>query len=144
MAALGRLVPTKNLKTTFWSQHSIQRTDPEDLYYNKDLDALSLRIVSRKVETVVHYIDEHVALLYRPSDLEIVGIRIEDFENGFLPKYAELQKIWRLSDNCKDIEDFGDLLITTQKKESQISGPLTDVTSLLAKKQGLELTPMPV
>lgn len=139
MAALECLMQTKKLKTGLWTQYCSKSQNPEDFYYNEVVDALSFRIVSRLEETIVHYIDEHVGLLYRPSDLEIVGIRIEGFKKGFLPKYADLQKEWRLSTNCSDLNDFGDMLITVEKQESEVTKKITDVTSELARKEGFNL-----
>jgi hypothetical protein len=143
MAALECLMPTKKLQTGLWRKFLENSQNPEDFFYNKELDALSLRIVPREEETIVHYIDEHVALLYRPTDYEIIGIRIEGFETSFLPKYAELQKDWRLSASCEGLEDFGDMLITVKKIESEFSNTITNVTSELARKEGFDLPAWP-
>lgn len=143
MAALECLMPTKKLQTKLWRMFFENSQNPEDFFYNKELDALSLRIIPREEETIVHYIDEHVALLYQPGDCEIVGIRIEGFESSFLPKYTDLQKDWRLSANCEGLEDFGDMLITVKKIESDFSKSITDVTSELARREGFDLPVWP-
>ena len=61
-----------------------------NFYYNEQVDSFTLLIVSQKIKKIVHYIDEHVALLYDPETKEIVGVRIESFQKGFLPKYAQV------------------------------------------------------
>ena len=51
-----------------------------NFYYNEQVDSFTLLIVSQKIKKIVHYIDEHVALLYDPETKEIVGVRIESFK----------------------------------------------------------------
>lgn len=118
--AIERLVETTELKTTIWKEILEERGFTPQFKYNERVDSLMLLLVPKNTPTIVHYIDDHVALLYTPNDREVVGLRVESFKRSFLPKYADLQDEWRLSDTCK-LEDFGDLIIAVQntKKENR-------------------------
>ena len=96
MDAIKRLVSTDALKTNFLSQMAGKRT-PLFLHYDEEADTLMLILGSPNVETVVHYVNDDVALLYTPDKLEIVGLQIEDFQSEFVPMYNSLQKVWKLS-----------------------------------------------
>ena len=47
--------------------------------YDRDFDALFVRIVPLDIETVVHYISDRIGLLYEADTYEIVGVQIENF-----------------------------------------------------------------
>lgn len=51
------------------------------LHYDSESDML---IAAPATESVVHYIDEHLALLYDPDTLEVAGFQIEAFCHSFL------------------------------------------------------------
>lgn len=142
MDTIKQLVNSKSLKTTYWKKFADGSKSPFFYHYNKSIDAFTIKITESPDKTIVHYIDEHVGLLYRVADFEIIGIRIEDFETAFLPKYAEIQKAWKLSDNCEDLQDFGDLIISVNKQQSYLARKITDVTIPMFEKAGLTLTPV--
>lgn len=142
--AIERLVETTELKTSKWKEIIAEEGFTPELKYNDRTDSLMLLLVSRSTPTVVHYIDDHVALLYTPQDREVVGLRVESFQKSFLPKYADLQAEWRLSDKCK-LEDFGDLIIAVQtykKREPIIARRISEITHQIVEQRGLEL-PVP-
>lgn len=142
--AIERLVETTELRTSKWRQIIADRSFEPQLRYNEKTDALTLLLVPRNTPTIVHYIDDHVALLYIPENREVVGLRVESFRRSFLPKYADLQEEWRLSSNCR-LEDFGDLIIMVQKYaelEPIFAKKLSRITHRLAEERGLEL-PVP-
>jgi hypothetical protein len=145
MAEIERLRETSELKTTRWRNIMKEGEPSSYIKYDNRVDALCLLFVPPDTPTIVHYIDDHVALLYTPDDMEIVGVRIEDFERGFMNKYSNLQQAWRLSDKC-NIEDFGDLIIATRrfeiekrKVEKKLSRELSHITHEIAGKKGIEL-----
>ena len=74
----------------------LAESKPHTLYfqYDKEADILILQFVPREVKTVVHYVDDHVALLYQAQDLEIVGLQVEAFERSFLPNHEEVRRLW--------------------------------------------------
>src|SRR5258707_1936385 len=82
--ALERLVKTSDLKTGFLAAAAKSKHRSIHIDYDKRFDALMLLLVPPETETIVHYVDDHVALLYRSENLEIVGIQVEEFERGFL------------------------------------------------------------
>lgn len=144
MAGLEQLIDTKELKTTLWTETLEKEHSVTYLKYNKKVDTLTLLVVPKDTPTIVHYIDEHVALLYQPESRQIVGLRVEAFQRSFLPKYSSLQKIWRLSDTC-ELENFGDLIIASrhyENKEPEVARELTQITQNLVGKRGIRL-PVP-
>lgn len=83
--AIERLVETTQLNTSRWRQIIAERVFEPQLRYSEKTDALTLLLVPRDTPTIVHYIDDHVALLYTPEDREVVGLRVESFRRSFLP-----------------------------------------------------------
>jgi hypothetical protein len=110
--------------------------------YNDQVDAFTFLIVTPNTPKIIHYIDEYVALLYNPESMEVIGIRVEAFECKFIPKYAKLQKAWRLSDSVKELCDFGDLIIEARKRETIVVDELSKITHNIVEKQGFKL-PVP-
>jgi hypothetical protein len=90
-----RLIETGELKTNRLRAATSTYTD-----YDEDFDALIMLVVPPDTETVVHYLDDepHVALLYEPASLEIVGVQIEDFELSFIPWLEASKREWKLSE----------------------------------------------
>jgi hypothetical protein len=120
MAEIERLIPTNKLQTEYLKNFpKAQR--PLTIKYDKRFDALLILLVSPETPTVVHYVDEHVGLLYRPGDFEIVGIQVEAFERSFLPNHAPVDKAWRLSDSCDELEDFGDLVLAFERRQPEVA-----------------------
>ena len=142
MAGLERLVDTKELKTTLWTQVNERPGLQTFIYYNERVDALTLLIVPRETRKRVHYIDDHVALLYDPQTMEVIGIRVESFQRSFLPKYAELEKAWSLKDKGIQLNDFGDLVIAVNRVRPRVVEVLSTITGDLAEKRGLKLEPV--
>lgn len=114
MAIVQPLINLSELKTGYLKANKEMLKRPL-IHFDKDLDELMILFVLPKVETVVHYVDEFVALLYKPDDFEIVGIQIDDFETEFLPKYAGVAKAWKLSDKCKELNDIWDFELTANR-----------------------------
>jgi hypothetical protein len=83
------------------------------LRYDDSFDALTLMLVapSDSCETVVHYVDSHIGLLYDPETFEVVGFQIEAFEKSFVPQHANVGKVWKLSGDDLRSKDFGELTI---------------------------------
>jgi hypothetical protein len=96
--------------------------------YDPDFDALMILAVSPDTETVVHYIDDHVGLLYDPDTLRVVGIQVEGFRRSFLPKHAAVQRAWRLTQPCEKIRDFGDLNMVYESQKPAIANEILGVT----------------
>lgn len=140
MAEIEPLIKTDELKTSIWKTQVEKKYYPT-FRYDERVDVLILLFVPPGQPTIAHYIDDHVALLYLQDEKEVVGLRVEAFERSFLPKYSNLQNIWRLRDNC-DLKDFGDLIISVRRNEPVIAKELSSITHRIAEKRGLEL-PIP-
>jgi hypothetical protein len=116
MDAIKRLVATSSLKTSFLA--SMSECKPQlFLNYNNESDILMLMVAPPDTETVVHYLDHNVAVLYTPDDLEIVGLQVEDFESEFVPLYDSLKKTWRLRDTEIKRGSIWDLTLAVEEKK---------------------------
>jgi hypothetical protein len=120
MDAIKRLVATSSLKTSFLARVS-ERKPQLFLNYNDESDILMLMVAPQDTETVVHYIDHNVAVLYTPDDLEIVGLQIEDFESEFVPLYNSLKKTWRLRDTGIKRGSVWDLTLAVEEKKLKVA-----------------------
>ena len=128
MAGIQRLMETKNLRTTLLQKLDEGTGGLAFFNYDEDIDILLFLIVPPTTETIAHYVDEHVALLYQPEDREVVGLQVEDFRETFLPKYADVRRAWRLSDATKEFEDLGDLVIAVRRQEPMVAREVVKVT----------------
>ena len=142
MADIERLIETGDLRTSLWAETVEDDGSQTSIYYNNRVDVLTLLIVPRNTRKRVHYIDEHVALLYTPDNKEVIGLRVEAFRRSFLPKYSELQKVWSLRDTGVELQDFGDLTIAIRQKEPLVAQEISRITGKLARQKGLRLEPV--
>jgi hypothetical protein len=92
MADIQRPISTKDLKMTRLAQARGQYPPQFSVNYDSDFDVLMILIVLPGTEVVAHYIDDHIALLYDPKDLQVVGILVEDLECNFLPEHGPTQQ----------------------------------------------------
>lgn len=138
MTGIERLIPTNQLKTTLLVSLKNQR---HQLFfqYDREFDALMLQIVSPEVETVVHYIDDHVALLYRADDLEIVGLQMEDFERSFVPNHVNVQKVWRLSETRTKLENVADMILAVERQKTMVAREVAKAAEPLVGEPAGEL-----
>jgi hypothetical protein len=133
MAEIKRLISTSRLQTEYLKT-SPKHQRPLFVRYDKRFDALIILLVSPETETVVHYVDEHVGLLYKPDDFEIVGIQVEAFERSFLPEHASVNKVWRLSDSCEELEDFGDLVLVFEQRKPEVAREVARAAESMLRK----------
>ncbi len=86
---------TFDLKTDYWRKLVGENTKPI-IQYDEALDTFFFYIsAEEKSRVITRFIDEHVAFLYRYSDKEFVGVRVENFKRAFLPEFAN--RNWTLS-----------------------------------------------
>ena len=112
------IVAPEKFKTSYLAQ------GPKRLsfFYDDEADELMLMLANPEDEAVVHYLDNHVGILFDPESFEIVGLQIEGFKKGFVPKYVSLEKAWKLSD-FGDINraDVGELSVIIEEKQLQVA-----------------------
>lgn len=120
MAEIERLVETKSLKTARLMA-AISHKHPCYLLYDGVSDELLLQFVSPETMTVVHYVDEHMAFLYDPSSMEILGFQVEAFQKSFLPQHPSMRRVWRLSDAGVELEDMGDLVVIFEQRKQEMA-----------------------
>ncbi len=113
---MNRLVETKELKTDYWEKLAKEEGVKPILRYDESLDTLYIYFSPRETEKVItHFIDSQVALLYRHSDKEIIGMMIEAFEKNFLPE-VNITKVWKLSDVVRPgIEGVCDIVFVVER-----------------------------
>lgn len=139
MAGIEHLTSTGELKTTLLTNLARNKTPSLFVYYDREFDALTLQVVSPGIETVVHYVDDHVAILYQAADLEIVGLQVEDFERSFLPEHVNVQRVWRWSDSGITLEDVGDLILAVERKKRNVAVEVAKATETLIGEPAAEL-----
>jgi len=105
------------LKTKYWRETAKQ--GPAQTYdYDAELDVLYIYFTPTNKERIItRFVDAHVALLYRYFDKEVVGMRIEDFEKGFLPSTPGA-KVWRLSNAGVKLDGMCDIVFAVEKNFS--------------------------
>lgn len=128
MDEIKQLVSTADLKTTLLSKLAAEKSRHTYVKYDDVFDALMLLVVSPEHETVVHYVDDHVALLYLPDSLEIVGLQIEDFEYSFVPEHEAVSKVWRLSTSGVKLESLGDMILAVEKAKPEVAREVVKAT----------------
>jgi hypothetical protein len=123
MAEIKRLVETDQLKTGRLTA-AAQRGEPLYFHYNRRSDNLMLLIVPRTIETVVHYIDDHIALLYEPDTLEVVGFQVEALQHSFLPNNPDFRNAWLFSESGEKVQDLQDLSLIFERKKREVAREL--------------------
>jgi hypothetical protein len=130
MDAIERLVNTENLRTSRLLDN-LENAKNKFLYYDPISDILFLSIVPPDVETVVHYIDDYVGLLYEPDSLEVVGFQVEAFEHSFMPMHDEVKAVWKLSAAEVKLRDIGEFIVVFERKKEAIARELKGITERL-------------
>ena len=112
---------TQDLKTNVWN-----RTEGKSLIsYDETLDTVFIYFTETETERIItHFVDNNVALLFRHSDKEIVGIRVEYFESEFLPRLVE-NNGWKLSETGEKLDGNVDLNFKAIEIQKAVTRPLT-------------------
>ena len=99
MVRSGRLVSKDELKTSFLEQCAKQGAEMlVYMDYDPLVDIWIIRFDWSSEETVVHYLNEYVGLIYYADSRQIIGIQVENFESGVLnnhPQAVESIQTWR-------------------------------------------------
>src|SRR5574341_286334 len=88
-------------------------------HYDDRLDTAMILLVEPQQDTVIFYLDDYLGFVYEEESLEIVGLRIEDFEESFLPANKSVKRVW-LSIRHKYFQDFGELVVTFERTQPEI------------------------
>lgn len=138
MDALRSLMNTSNLKMNYLKQASSKSKLPLYFRYDREVDTLMLMFVHPETtDTVGHYVDDNVALLYDPKTKEILGLEIEAFEKSFLPQHANVAKAWSLTQAIQEEkpENFGDVILIFEKAKPKVAREIIkSTTPLLPRK----------
>lgn len=113
---------TQDLKTNVMKE---SETRKPKLNYDEVLDTIFLYFTEKETERIItHFVGDNVGLLYRHSDKEIVGIRIEYFREEFLPKIAG-KSGWKLSDTGEKLEGNVDFNFKAIEMKTIYTKPLS-------------------
>ena len=143
MNQIERLVTTTSLKTELLAGH-IDRGQSLFMRYDKLSDDLILTIVPNTVETVVHYIDDHVALLYTAENMEVVGFQVEAFTHSFISNHSTLESAWKLSDSDARLSDVDDLIVVFERKKQVVARELKQIADNTLGRYGASREMIPV
>jgi hypothetical protein len=118
---MDRLVQTTALKTDYWHELSKQKGTKSLRHYDAELDILFVYFSPKETDRIItHSVDRNVAFLYRHSDKEIIGMRIEAFEKEFLPQIPGT-KVWKLSDAGVALEGMCDIVFAVERTGHRVS-----------------------
>ena len=120
MDTIPKLIETAELKTSFLA-NSVNFKPSLFFNFDKESDILMLLLIPPENETLVHYIDRHVAVLYTPNDFEIVGLQVEDFVSEFMPMYNSLQKSWSIKNTEIKTENVWDFSLAVKEKNIKVA-----------------------
>lgn len=128
---MDSLVNNSELKSEYWREMVENHSDANHICYDKVLDTLILYVDCPKGRIITHYLDSNVALLYKHSDKQIVGIRIESFTKSFKP-YLQKNKTWKLSEKNIHINGIADMIFGIKTPRTKMA---------LQLDQGVNLVP---
>lgn len=120
---MNKLVQDAELKTDYWQQLvALKRVKPI-LSYDDELDVLFVYFSPEETDRIItHSVDRNVAFLYRHSDKQIVGMKIDAFEKVFLPPLPRT-KVWKLSEAGVKLEGICDIVFAVERSENLIAIP---------------------
>ena len=113
MDKIKQLVKTSQLKTNYLSNYHQNKIF---FHYDDLSDTFMLLFISPDTETIVHYLDKYVAILYTPEDYEIVGLQVDYFQSDFIPMYEDLQREFVVKN-----ENFWDLTLSVESQKVSIA-----------------------
>jgi hypothetical protein len=107
----------EELKTDCWQDLKRKGIKPTPRYDDL-LDTLFIYFSPHETDRIItHFVDENVAFLYRHSDKEIIGMRIEAFEKVFLPRLSET-KVWKMSDTGEKLDGICDIVFVVERVDN--------------------------
>lgn len=135
---------TNELKTDYWKE--IRNSQSPINHYDEVMDTFFLYFSQKEDDVIIsHFVDDCVAFLYRRSDRQVVGMRIEYFSEIFLPTAAE-KKEWKLSATGKELVGLRDLSFRVERVEITQNKPIPTprIKSIVKKpiEKSIELNPV--
>lgn len=130
MADLHRLVAPDELKTTLLKKLESGEIHSEPrIHYDEDVDMIVLLALRPQGDVIVHYVDEHVGLLYEADSLEIVGLQVENFDYSFVPKHQDIQNTWTLTGALgKPYKNLGEMKLSIRRREFELAREVVRAT----------------
>jgi hypothetical protein len=135
MADRRQLVETKELKTKQIQSFLVEQK-PVSFFFDPEVDALMILFNDPCKETIVHFIDDQVALLYEPETLEVVGVQVEAFQKAFLVEHDSVARAWKLREKCSELEDFGEMIIAVERQKPIVAREIVQITDEILRPRG--------
>lgn len=131
---MNKLVQTKELRTNYWKELANKKSN-QVIRYDEDLDMLFIYFSGKEKDRIItHFVDDNVAFLYRYSDKEIIGMRIDEFRNEFLGR-CSIPQCWKLSDSGESLPGMKDIVFFAK------FGKVEEKKHYLPTRNGIELEP---
>jgi hypothetical protein len=137
MDAIKRLVQTYDLDLSRLEQLLSGSNMQVFVNYDEDIDTLMLMFVSLDVETVVHYLNKHIALLYHPETNEVIGIQVEAFRK-YMEQNRKIKAAWLLDEPIRNrkVHDLGQLVNVYNKRTPSFARELAQATEEVIRPNG--------
>ena len=103
--------------------------------YDDDLDTLILWLIEPREHTVVYFVDDYVGLIHEEESLEVIGVQIDDFAEGFLPQHEGVARAWQLSKASHEVNNFGDIILTFEKVKPKVAHEIMQATSEVVRPE---------
>lgn len=126
MAVIEQLVDTKELKLNKIKSW-LNGVEGHFTRYDRELDTLYIHFSDPEKETIVHHLDQHLALLYLPDSLEVVGVQVEDIKL-FAKKNNAIKKAWQIQTKCETLVNMEGLYALHDKQEKKVIREVARVT----------------
>lgn len=140
MAEIKALIKVADLKTNRLSEAKPKnaRRSLFAFHYDERMDSAVIFLVEPTQPTIVYYLDGSVGFIYEEDSLEIVGLRIEDFEASFLPANQSVQQVW-LSISYEAIKDFGELVLMLERTQPIVVKEVVRATRHILGEPGAQI-----
>lgn len=152
--AIQQLLETNKLSTEFLSTHRANWEISSFLDFDQIMDDLFLLFIDTKEEHIVHYIDDNVAVLYKPYTYDIIGIQIDSFQSEFSKTYNSKENEWKFINKGENkdtdwvlslyFDETRKGLCVLLEKENRISGKQSIVNLCYPTKVAFRSTRTPV
>ncbi|MBN1819171.1 MAG: hypothetical protein JW833_00560 [Prolixibacteraceae bacterium] len=126
MAEIEQLIDMKELKLAKVKSW-INGNENYSARYDDRLDTLYIMFTNSDSVTIVHHLDENLALIYLPDTLEVVGVQIEDLKL-FARKNRAIDEVWKLQGDCERLSNMGKLYAYKYKQEKKVMREVARVT----------------
>lgn len=111
-----RLVETNELDATRFVK-LLEAYEVSTIRYDEQVDMFVVYMAPPgPAETIVHYVDDFVGLIYTAENREVIGFQVEAYKEAFVPGHASAYDAWRLSDFDTELGELEDLILYVDRR----------------------------